>query len=139
MRIRLDPSTLRQTKWYELLIRFVFGGFITAAAGVIALKFGPVVGGLFLAFPAIFPASATLIESHEAERKAKLGLNGKKRGRLAAGLNAAGALSGAIGLIAFGALTFFALPRYSAWLVLGLATIAWFITSAVIWFVRQRI
>jgi hypothetical protein len=32
--------------------------------GLIAARFGPVVGGLFLAFPAIFPASATLIEKH---------------------------------------------------------------------------
>jgi hypothetical protein len=34
----------------------------------------PVVGGLFLAFPAIFPASATLIEKHVRERKEKAGL-----------------------------------------------------------------
>jgi hypothetical protein len=31
--------------------------------GLLAKKFGSTVGGLFLAFPAIFPASATLIES----------------------------------------------------------------------------
>ena len=38
---------------------FFFGGLITAVAGVIAQRFGPIIGGLFLAFPAIFPASAT--------------------------------------------------------------------------------
>jgi len=37
---------------------------MTVIAGLIAFRFGPVVGGLFLAFPAIFPASATLIERH---------------------------------------------------------------------------
>ena len=49
---------------------------MTVAAGLIAARFGPVIGGLFLAFPAIFPASATLIEKHVRERKEKAGLPG---------------------------------------------------------------
>jgi hypothetical protein len=44
---------------------------MTVVAGLIAARFGPVVGGLFLAFPAIFPATATLIEKHVRERKEK--------------------------------------------------------------------
>lgn len=48
-----------------------FGGLITAIAGVIAKQFGPAVGGLFLAFPAIFPASATLMEKDESQKKEK--------------------------------------------------------------------
>jgi hypothetical protein len=81
MRIQVDLSTLGQTKWYQYAIRFLFGGLITAVAGIIAKKFGPGIGGLFLAFPAIFPASATLIEKHEREKKESHGLRGKKRGR----------------------------------------------------------
>jgi hypothetical protein len=69
MRIQIDASALTQTKWYEYAVRFIFGGVITPVAGLIAKKYGPVVGGLFLTFPAIFPASATLIEKHEEERK----------------------------------------------------------------------
>ena len=68
MDVRIDLSTLRQTQWYEYALRFLFGGLITAVAGLIAKHFGPAVGGLFLAFPAIFPASATLIEKHERQR-----------------------------------------------------------------------
>jgi len=34
------------------------------------------IGGLFLAFPAILPASATLIERHEKEKKESLRLHG---------------------------------------------------------------
>jgi Protein of unknown function (DUF3147) len=60
MRIKVDPKSLRQTKRYECAIRFVLGGVITVIAAFLAKKFGPGVGGLFLAFPAIFPASATL-------------------------------------------------------------------------------
>ena len=43
---------------------------------MIAPKWGPGIGGLFLAFPAIFPASDTLIEKHERRRKQKKGLQG---------------------------------------------------------------
>lgn len=62
MQIKVDASVIGQTTWYEYAVRFLFGGFITAVAGIIAKEFGPGIGGLFLAFPAIFLASATLIE-----------------------------------------------------------------------------
>jgi len=71
---------------------------ITALAGIIAKKFGPGIGGLFLAFPAIFPASATLIEKHEKEKKESLGLKGAARGRNAASIDAAGSSLGSVGL-----------------------------------------
>jgi hypothetical protein len=62
MIVQLNLSALRETRWYEYAIRSMLGGAMTVIAGLIAARFGPVVGGLFLAFPAIFPASATLIE-----------------------------------------------------------------------------
>jgi Protein of unknown function (DUF3147) len=71
--VRLHFSALRQIGWHEYAVRFLFGGLITAAAGIIAKKFRPGVGGLFLAFPAIFPASATLIEKHEKQKKQRAG------------------------------------------------------------------
>ena len=55
MRVTVKPSVLRETKWYEYAVRFVFGGLVTAFADVIAKKYGPVVGGLFLAFPPFPP------------------------------------------------------------------------------------
>src|SRR5437588_12303715 len=73
MRIRIEPAALLQTRWYELALRFLFGGLITAVAGIIAKEFGPGIGGLFLAFPAIFSASATLIEKHETQKKERRG------------------------------------------------------------------
>ena len=71
-RIEVNLSSLRATKPHEYVARFLFGGFSTVAAGLIAKRFGPGIGGLFLAFPAIFPASASLIESHEIKRKASV-------------------------------------------------------------------
>ena len=37
-------------------------------------RWGPGIGGLFLAFPAIFPASATLVEKHEKQKKNRAGI-----------------------------------------------------------------
>jgi len=87
MIVQLNPSALRETHWYECLIRFALGGAVTVVAGLIAARFEPVVGGLFLAFPAIFPASATLIEKNVRRRKEKAGLSGVRRGRQAAALD----------------------------------------------------
>jgi hypothetical protein len=74
MTIRIDLSGLRETRWHEYAIRFVFGGLITSATGLIAHLYGPQTAGLFLAFPAIFPATATLVEKHEAQKKNRAGL-----------------------------------------------------------------
>jgi len=82
MGIRIKWSALRETRWYEYLIRFALGGLVTAGTGAIANLFGPETGGLFLAFPAIFGASATLIEKLERERKERAGLQRQGRGRL---------------------------------------------------------
>jgi len=81
MIVKARLSALMDTKWHEYALRFGLGGFATVATGLIASKFGPVTGGLFLAFPAIFCASATLVEKHERERKQKAGLRGERRGR----------------------------------------------------------
>lgn len=138
MRIEIDPSALRKTRWYELVVRFLFGGLITAATGMIAKEFGPGVGGLFLAFPAIFPASATLIEKHERQKKEQRGLKGTKRGRKTAAVDAAGAAIGSIGLLVFALLVKRFLGEYSPWLVLASATGSWLAVSLSLWQIRKR-
>jgi hypothetical protein len=60
MIVKVKLEALRETKWYEYALRFVLGGLVTVGAGLIADIYGPATGGLFLAFPAIFCASATL-------------------------------------------------------------------------------
>src|SRR5690349_8627649 len=101
MIVKARLSALADTKWYEYVLRFCLGGLATAATGLIAGRFGPVTGGLFLAFPAIFCASASLIEKHERERKERAGLCGERRGKDAAALDSAGAALGSLGLVAF--------------------------------------
>lgn len=137
MRIKVDFSTLRQTKWHDYAVRFLFGGLITALAGIIAKRFGLAIGGLFLAFPAIFPASATLIEKHEKEKKEALGLKGAARGRNAASTDAAGSSMGSIGLSVFAFIVWQFMPRDRAWIVLGGATAVWLGVSVAVWQVRK--
>lgn len=137
MMIKIDPSGLKETKWHEYALRFVVGGAITVIAGLIAGKWGPGVGGLFLAFPAIFPASATLIEKHERQRKQEKGLSGEARGTDAAAIDALGAAMGSVGLMAFAAICWWLIPRYPP-LALAAGTVAWLLISFSIWTVRQR-
>jgi Protein of unknown function (DUF3147) len=139
MKVRADLSALRRTQWYEYAIRFVLGGVIAASTGMIAKKFGPEVGGLFLAFPAIFPATATLIESHEKQKKQRKGLNGTKRGRLAAGVDAAGAAMGAGGLLVFALIVWKLLPGRSGSMVLAAATTAWAVVAIFIWAAEEKL
>jgi hypothetical protein len=139
MQIKVDPSVIGQTRWYEYAIRFLFGGLITAAAGIIAKKFGPGIGGLFLALPAIFPASATLIEKHERQKKEEEGLQGTQRGREAASVDAAGSAMGSVGLLVFALIVSQFAPRYRTGMVLMGGTVAWLTVSVLIWHVRKRV
>jgi len=138
MKIHVELDAVRQTKWYEYALRFLFGGLITATAGIIAKKFGPEIGGLFLAFPAIFPASATLIEKHEREKKARLELKATKRAAQAVSVAAAGASIGTIGLAAFALAVWKNVPNHSPWLVLLGAILVWMTFSVLLWQIRKR-
>lgn len=133
MKVQANLSALRRTRWYEYATRFLLGGAITAAAGMIAKHFGPVTGGLFLAFPAIFPASATLVEQHEKRKSKRSRIHGEHCGQEAAALDAAGAAMGSIGLIAFAIAVSLLLTRFSTALVLAGCAILWFAVSMGIW------
>jgi len=134
--VKLKASALRQTGFYEYFVRLALGGAMTVVAGLIAARFGPVVGGLFLAFPAIFPASATLIEKHVRQRKEKAGLPGARRGKEAAALDAAGAALGSLGLAAFGLVIWLMIVPSAAW-ALVLAAASWLAVAVLAWQARR--
>lgn len=133
MHIELDLAALKQTQWHEYALRFLFGGAVTVATGLLAKWYGPVFGGLFLAFPAILPASATLVEKHEAQKKLHSGICDWERGRKAAALDARGAAMGSIGLAAFALLLWQSLTAWNAALSLGAALALWLVVSILIW------
>lgn len=138
MPIRFSFSSLKDGRWYEYIIRFVLGGFATVATGLISSAFGASIGGLFLALPAIFCASATLVEKHEARRKRKAGLRGERRGETAAALDAAGAALGSLGMLAFAA-CFSLMVRRSVILAFASAIAAWLVVAIAAWWARRKI
>jgi hypothetical protein len=137
MRIGINLASLKQTKWHEYLTRFLLGGAITVVTGLIAKHFGPIIGGLFLAFPAIFPSGATLIEEHERDKKRRAGIAHTIRGRLAAALDARGAAMGTIALALFALLIWKLLPNNNAAVVLAGALAAWLALAIFLWRLRK--
>ena len=134
MKIQVDTEGLKNAKWYEYALRFLFGGAMTMVAGIIAKEFGPTVGGLFLAFPAIFPSGATLIDKHENEKKVRAGFEPGFRGKYAVALDAAGATMGAAGLMLFALLVFVLLSRdIPAAMALVSGAVLWLVASVAIW------
>src|ERR1700730_12962527 len=113
VRVSLDFSAFGRTRWYEYAVRFVFGGAITVVSGLLAKHYVPALGGLVMAFPAIFPESATLGEKHEKEKKQRAGILHTNRGRQAAALDAAGAAMGTIGLAVFAFIVWKLLPVWN--------------------------
>ena len=110
---------LVQTTPGEWAVRFVLGGIITVCTGLVANAYGPAVGGLFLAFPAILPASLTLVDEHDGRREAAD--------------DARGACLGAVGLLAFAAVVWLTGARWQAPVVLATATAAWAVACGVAW------
>ncbi|SFJ72579.1 DUF3147 family protein [Bradyrhizobium sp. Gha] len=136
--IQLSSSSLREGRWYEYLVRFALGGAATVFTGFISSRYGASIGGLFLALPAIFCASATLIESHEIRRKKEAGLEGKRRGQEAAALDAAGAALGALGMLAFAAVFWILVERSVAGAFAG-ASLAWLVAAVTGWLARRKL
>jgi hypothetical protein len=136
--VKVGLGSARSTTWGEYATRFVFGGAVTLLAGLIADKYGPAIGGLFLAFPAIFPAGASLIDKQQREKKRRAGLNGKERGRKAAGVDAAGAAMGCLGLMGFAVMGWWLLPHLALWQTLLCATTVWLLVSIFVWFIHKR-
>lgn len=133
MRVQLKLSEITKTSWTDYGVRFLFGGGITVLTGLFAKEFGPVFGGLFLAFPAIFPASSTLIEKHQRKEELAAGFPHTHRGRLLSALDARGAAWGSIGLMCFGAFVWKVLPGWNAAGTLLAALGIWLFASVAFW------
>lgn len=102
-----------------MLVRFVLGAFVSVAAGIIANAAGARLGGVFLAFPAILPASLTFVQDKEGTSRADR--------------DAVGAILGGLALLVFAGVAESMFGRHSAVLVLGAALGAWLVTIAVLY------
>jgi hypothetical protein len=112
---------VRDVRIRDTAVRFTFGAITSAVAGSLSILFSPIVGGVFLAFPAILAASLTLIAEEEDIEESR------EDGR--------GATVGALGLAAFagvGVLTFTAI----AWpLALAAASGGWAVVALALYLV----
>jgi len=138
VKLSVHPGAIRAIRWQQYALRFALGGLVTVFTGLIARGFGPVVGGLFLAFPAIFPATATLLASREREKKQSKGLDGRRRARAAAALDAIGTALGAIGLLSFAVIVWRELAQRRPAAVLMGATLSWLGLSVALWWMQSR-
>lgn len=138
MIVHFDWRAVRRTRPHEYALRFFFGGLITVIAGILARHYGPVFGGLFLAFPAIFPASATLVEKHTKEKKARAGILHTERGREAAALDARGTVMGSIALAGFALAAWKLIPVWNGVAALLASVAIWLALSVLIWRLRRH-
>jgi hypothetical protein len=137
--IHLEFSKLRKTRPAEYATRFLFGCAVTAAATLLGKWAGPVIGGLFLAFPGIFPPGISFVEKEELQEKQRAGVHGTQRARMLASVEAAGASAGTFGLLTFAVIVWFGLARMGPVPTLLLATAAWFAVAFAAWWIRERI
>jgi hypothetical protein len=137
--IRFNWSALKESRWYEFVARFALGGLATCFAGLVANAYGPAVGGLFLAFPAVFCAGATMIETHERRRKREKGMRGERRGRGAAALDAAGAGWGSAGLAAFALIVWMGPIGMSFGITMATACVGWAVVAVLMWRLRRAL
>jgi hypothetical protein len=116
---RLSVRGLRKITLRDFAVRFVVGGCITVLAGLITRRCEAALGGMFLAFPAILPASLTLVKRHDGRRQATDDARG---GRV-----------GAIALVGFAAMVATTATIWSAPATLAAATITWLAIAYAVW------
>jgi hypothetical protein len=114
-RPRFSARRVREAKPRDLLVRFAAGATTSIVSGLVTLAFGPRVGGILLAFPAILAASLTLIEEQEDSQEARE--------------DARGAIAGACALTAFAVIAALTFGHLAGGVVLLVATVGWAITA----------
>jgi len=110
----INSRGLKDRSPKDYRVRFGFGAAISLIAALIGLKY-PLFGGMFLAFPAILPASLTLIQRDARKHEAAI--------------DAEGAIIGAIGLLAFALVVAFGIKPLGAGTALIAAALTWLVVS----------
>jgi len=113
------PDEVTKQKPSAYLLRFAFGAAISLIAGIIGMIFGPKVGGVLLGFPAILPASLTLIE--------------KKEGSEQASVDSIGAILGAVAMVGFAVVVSLWVTKLGVVLSIVIALVVWLVVAALLY------
>jgi uncharacterized membrane protein (GlpM family) len=115
----LTLGRLRRVRVRDYVVRFAMGAAISVVAAVVGKIIGVRFGGTLLAFPAILPASLTLIQEEEGTSRADR--------------DAIGAILGAVGLVIFGMVGEATFGRVDPALALALAILGWLVTALLLY------
>jgi hypothetical protein len=80
---RADLRKLAEHGPKDYVVRFMFGAGISLVAGLIGMLLAPKLGGVWLGFPAILPASLTMIQKREGKEQAAIDSEGAVLGAAA--------------------------------------------------------
>lgn len=117
---RVDPGKVKSHRFPDYGLRFLFGAGIALVAALIGMEFGPRVGGVLLGFPAILPASLTLIQ--------------KKEGKEEASIDSLGAVLGAIAMIVFAVIVSLGVERLGVVPALVVGLVVWLAVAVGLYF-----
>lgn len=112
---RVDVRNVRDVKPRDMAVRFALGALVSVVAGIISHLAGARIGGVFLAFPAILPASLTIVQDKEGTRRADR--------------DALGSVLGGIALVVFATVGESMFGRHNSAAVLALALVGWLVSS----------
>ncbi len=115
----VDVRKLGGVRATEMAARFGLGAAVSIVAGIVSLAAGARLGGVFLAFPAILPASLTFVQNKEGTRVADHDALGAVLG------GTAGVVFATVGESMFG--------RHNSALVLGMALAGWLLTAILLY------
>ena len=136
--VSMSAASLKDNRLRDYAVRFAFGGTITVIAGLVGDHYGAALAGLLMAFPAIFPASITLLADHEKLKMRRAGKDGTMRGREAAAVDAEGTALACVGLALFAFTAWRMLPIHNLAFTLFVASAAWLVVSVTCWEIRRR-
>ena len=117
---RIEPGKVKSQRFADYAMRFLFGAGIALVAGLIGMALGPKAGGMFLGFPAVLPASLTLIQ--------------KKEGKDEASIDSIGAVLGSIAMIAFAVIVALSVVAWGPGRSILVALGAWVVVAVGLYF-----
>lgn len=117
------PADIAKHGVKDYVLRFAFGAAIALVAGLLGMWLGPKFGGVFLGFPAILPASLTLIE--------------KKDGREQAAIDSEGAVLGAIAFVVYAVAVTLFVMRWGVAPTVVIALIVWTVVAIALYAIAR--